>query len=144
MADDSLELEVATPERLLVREQATEVQVPGKNGYMGILPGHAALLSQLGSGVLDYVAGGQRRYLAVAGGFLEVLPGHVRVLADVAERAEDIDAARARAALQRAQEQAGGQDPAAALAALERTSANSGGGTQVNGVVHSPGTGLER
>ena len=88
---DSLELEVATPERLLVREQATEVQVPGKNGYMGILPGHAALLSQLGSGVLDYVAGGRRRYLAVAGGFLEVLPGHVRVLADVAERAEDID-----------------------------------------------------
>jgi F-type H+-transporting ATPase subunit epsilon len=73
--------------------------------------------------VLDYVAGGQRRYLAVAGGFLEVLPGHVRVLADVAERAEDIDAARARAALQRAQEQAGGQDPAAALAALERAQA---------------------
>ena len=123
MADDSLELEVATPERLLVREQAPEVQVPGKNGYMGILPGHAALLSQLGSGVLDYVAGGQRRYLAVAGGFLEVLPGHVRVLADMAERAEDIDAARARTALQRAQEQAGGDDPAAVLAAMERAQA---------------------
>ena len=120
---DSLELEVATPERLLVREQATEVQVPGKNGYMGILPGHAALLSQLGIGVLNYVAGGQRRYLAVAGGFLEVLPGHVRVLADVAERAEDIDAARARAALQRAQEQLGGDDPSAALAATERAQA---------------------
>jgi F-type H+-transporting ATPase subunit epsilon len=117
---DSFELEVATPERLLVREQATEVQVPGKNGYMGILPGHAALLSQLGSGVLDYVAGGERRYLAVAGGFLEVLPGHVRVLADVAERAEDIDAARARVALDRAQEQTGGEDPAAALAAVGR------------------------
>jgi len=120
---DTVELEVATPERLLVREQATEVQVPGKNGYMGILPGHAALLSQLGSGVLDYVAGGRRRYLAVAGGFLEVLPGHVRVLADVAERAEDIDAARARAALQRALEQTGGNDPAAALAAMERAQA---------------------
>ena len=120
---DSFELEVATPERLLVREQATDAQVPAKNGYLGILPGHAALLSQLGSGVLSYVAGGQRRYLAVAGGFLEVLPGHVRVLADVAERAEDIDAARARAALQRAQEQAGGEDPAAALAALERAQA---------------------
>jgi F-type H+-transporting ATPase subunit epsilon len=123
MPDDSLELEVATPERLLVREQATEVQVPAKNGYMGILPGHAALLSQLGSGVLDYVAGGQRRYLAVAGGFLEVLPGHVRVLADVAERAEDIDAARARAALQRAQQQTGGEESAAALAAMERAQA---------------------
>ena len=123
---DSLELEVATPERLLVREQATEVQVPGKNGYMGILPGHAALLSRLGSGVLDYVAGGQRRYLAVAGGFLEVLPGHVRVLADVAERAEEIDAARARAALQRAQQEVGkigGEDPAVALAAMERAQA---------------------
>ena len=120
---DSLELEVATPERLLVREDVTEVQVPGKNGYMGILPGHAALLSQLGSGVLDYVAGGRRRYLAVAGGFLEVLPGHVRVLADVAERAEDIDAARARAALQRAQELIGGYDPAVALAAVERAQA---------------------
>jgi F-type H+-transporting ATPase subunit epsilon len=117
---DSFELEVATPERLLVREQATEAQVPAKNGYMGILPGHAALLSQLGSGVLDYVAGGQRRYLAVAGGFLEVLSGHVRVLADVAERAEDIDAARARVALERAQEQIGGYDPAVALAAMAR------------------------
>jgi len=123
---DSLELEVATPERLLVREQATEVQVSGKNGYMGILPGHAALLSRLGSGVLDYVAGGQRRDLAVAGGFLEVLPGHVRVLADVAERAEEIDAARARAALQRAQQEVGkigGEDPAVALAAMERAQA---------------------
>jgi F-type H+-transporting ATPase subunit epsilon len=120
---DSLELEVATPERLLVREPASEVQVPGKNGYMGILPGHAALLSQLGIGVLNYVAGGQRRYLAVAGGFLEVLPGHVRVLADVAERAEDIDAARARVALGRAQELIGGYDPAVALAAMERAQA---------------------
>jgi F-type H+-transporting ATPase subunit epsilon len=117
---DSLELEVATPERLMVREAVTEVQAPGKSGYMGILPGHAALLSRLGSGVLNYVAGGQRRYLAVAGGFLEVLPGKVRVLADVAERAEEIDAARARAALQRAQEQIGGEEPAAALAAMDR------------------------
>ena len=120
---DSVKLEVATPERLVVREEATEVQAPGKNGYLGILPGHAALLSQLGSGVLNYVAGGRRRYLAVSGGFLEVLPGHVRVLADVAERAEEIDAARARAALQRAQELLGGDDPAAALAAMERAQA---------------------
>ena len=117
---DSLELEVATPERLLVREPASEVQVPGKNGYMGILPGHANLLSQLGIGVLDYVAGGHRRYLAVAGGFLEVVPGRVRVLADAAERAEEIDVARARAALERAQEQIGGYDPAVALAAMAR------------------------
>jgi len=123
---DTFELVVATPERPLVREEVSEAQVPGKNGYMGILPGHAALLSQLGSGVLNYVAGGQRWYLAVAGGFLEVLPGHVRVLADVAERAEEIDVARARAALQRAQQeigQIGGEDPAVALAAMERAQA---------------------
>jgi F-type H+-transporting ATPase subunit epsilon len=120
---DSLELEVVTPERPLVREEVTEVQIPGKNGYMGILPGHAALLGQLGTGSLSYVAGGQRRYLAVAGGFLEVLPGHVRVLADVAERAEEINVDRARAALQRAQDQLAGDDPDAALAALGRAQA---------------------
>ncbi|MGA2270111.1 MAG: ATP synthase F1 subunit epsilon [Bryobacteraceae bacterium] len=120
---DSFELEVATPERPLVRERVTEAQIPGKNGYVGILPGHAALLGQLGTGLLSYVAGGRRRYLAVAGGFLEVLPGHVRVLADVAEPAGEIDAARARAALQRAQEQIGGDDPATALAAMERAQA---------------------
>jgi F-type H+-transporting ATPase subunit epsilon len=120
---DSLELEVVTPERPLVREDVTEVQIPGKNGYMGILPGHAALLGQLGTGSLSYVASGQRRYLAVAGGFLEVLPGHVRVLADVAERAEEIDVDRARAALQRAQDQLAGEDPDAALAAMGRAQA---------------------
>lgn len=113
---DLLELEVATPERQLVREDVAEVQVPGKDGYLGILPGHAALLSQLGAGSLSYVAGGRRRYLCVCGGFLEVLPGHVRVLADVAERAEEIDVDRAKAALQRAQE-------TAALPAIERAQA---------------------
>ena len=117
---DSLELEIATPERQLVREQVTEVQIPGKEGYMGILPGHAPLLSLLGIGTLSYVVGGQRRYLSVHGGFLEVLEDHVRVLADLAERAEEIDVERARKALQRSQEEsmnpALGVEPAAALA----------------------------
>ena len=119
---DSIELEVATPERLLVREDVTEVQVPGKDGYLGILPGHAPLLGQLGTGFLSYQAGTRKRYLSIQGGFLEVLPSHVRVLADVAERAEEIDLERARAELRRAQEEAGnpsiGIDPAKALAAL--------------------------
>ncbi len=119
---DSMELEIATPERLLVREQVTEVQVPGKDGYLGILPGHAALLGLLGIGFLSYQAGTRRRYLTVQGGFLEVLPDHVRVLADVAERAEDIDIERARAELRRAEEEvstpAVGVDPAEALNAL--------------------------
>lgn len=117
-----LELEIATPERQLVREEVTEVQLPGKNGYLGILPGHAALLSILGTGFLNYVAGGKRRYLSVQGGFVEVLPDHVRVLANVAERAEEIDVERAKKDLAKAQEQvinpALGVDPAVALDAM--------------------------
>jgi F-type H+-transporting ATPase subunit epsilon len=124
---DVLQLEVATPERQLVREEVTEVQLPGKGGYLGILPGHAALLGQLGTGFASYVAGGRKRYLSLAGGFLEVKDDHVRVLADVAERAEEIDVERAKRALQRAQEQmvnpALGVDPAAALEAAARAMA---------------------
>lgn len=124
---DTLSLEVATPERELVREQVSDVQVPGKNGYMGILPGHAPLLGLLGIGTLTYVSDGKKRYLSIHGGFVEVLEDHVRVLADVAERAEEIDVQRARAALQRAQEEglnpALGVDPGAALAAMARAEA---------------------
>jgi F-type H+-transporting ATPase subunit epsilon len=80
-------LEVGTPEKLLVREQATEAQVPAANGYVGILPGHAALLAELGSGALTYTTAGQRRSLTVSGGWLEVADDHVRVLADRAEEA---------------------------------------------------------
>lgn len=121
---DVLDLEVATPERELVKEQVTAVQIPGADGFLGILPGHAALLGQLGAGFLSYSAGGRLRYLSVAGGFVEIRDDHVRVLADVAERAEEIDVARAQRALERAQEQltnpALGVDPAVALAAMQR------------------------
>jgi F-type H+-transporting ATPase subunit epsilon len=117
-----IELEVATPERLLVREQISEVQVPAKNGYLGILPGHAPLLSELGTGFLSYSAGGRTRYLSVQGGFVEVQPDRVRVLANVSERAEEIDVERARADLRRAQEEvinpAVGVDPAVSLDAM--------------------------
>ena len=102
---DMMDLEVATPERELVREQVNEVQVPGKEGYLGILPGHAALASLLGTGALSFLIGGRRHFVAVQGGFLEVLEDHVRVLADRAERAEDVDLERARADLARASEQ---------------------------------------
>jgi len=122
-----LELEVATPERELVREQVSEVQIPGRNGYMGILPGHAALVGLLGVGTLTYVVGGRKQYLAVHGGFLEIAEDHVRVLADTAERSDEIDIDRAKAALQRAQEEginpALGVDPAAALEAVARAQA---------------------
>jgi F-type H+-transporting ATPase subunit epsilon len=127
-----LDLEIATPERQLVREQVTAVQLPGKDGYLGILPGHAALLGQLGAGALSYTAAGRERYLAVDGGFVEVLEDHVRVLADMAEKAEDIDLARARADLQKAQEQlastAADADPGVALAAVNRAQARIGAG----------------
>ena len=125
---DQIELEVATPERLMVREQVADVQIPGKDGYLGILPGHAPLLSQLGTGVLSYgVGGGRRRSLSVCDGFIEVLPDHVRVLANVAERAEEIDLDRAKRALQLSEEKllnpSMEPDPVAALAALARAQA---------------------
>jgi len=100
----TFELEVATPDRLLVREQVSEAQIPAANGYLGILPGHSPLLSLLGPGELSYTVGDRTKSLAVAGGFVEVLPGQVRVLADNAEAAESIDVARAEAALQRAEQ----------------------------------------
>jgi F-type H+-transporting ATPase subunit epsilon len=123
----TLELEVATPERALVHEQVTEVQIPGRTGYMGILPGHAPLLGLLAAGTLTYVAGGKKFYIAVHAGFLEILDDHVRVLADAAERAEEIDVQRAQAALKRAQEEsinaAMGVSPAMALFATQRAQA---------------------
>jgi len=124
---DKLALEVVTPERLLVREDVTAVQAPALNGYLGILPGHAPLLAELGTGFMNYEAGGKRWYLAVHGGYLEVLADHLRVLATVAERAEEIDVERARAAMKRAEEQvfhaSFGVDPAAALGAMARAQA---------------------
>ena len=124
---DTFELEVATPERELLKEQVEEVQVPGKEGYFGVLPGHAPLLTELGTGFLYYVIGGKRRYVSIAGGFAEVLQDRVRVLANAAERAEEIDGERARKAMERAQGQlsdaALGVDPAEALNAMARAEA---------------------
>jgi len=117
---DKIELEVATPERPLVKESVSDVQIPGKDGMLGILPGHAPLLSELGSGALVYTVSGRKQKLAVQGGFVEVLPEHVRVLADIAERGEDIDVNRARADLSAAEQQMATDPehgtPAAALA----------------------------
>jgi F-type H+-transporting ATPase subunit epsilon len=124
---DMLSLEIVTPERLLVREDVTAVQAPAANGYLGILPGHAPLLAELGTGFLNYDAGGKRRYLAIHGGYLEILADRVRLLATGAERAEEIDVERAKTALKRAQEQmfnaSLGVDPAAALYAMARAQA---------------------
>jgi len=102
MAD--LTLEIATPERLLFSDQVTEAEVPCRDGYIGILPGHAPLISELAPGVLRYVHGGNTVHLSVMGGFIEVLDDHVRVLADSATRKEEIDLTQAQADLKRAQE----------------------------------------
>jgi F-type H+-transporting ATPase subunit epsilon len=102
MADFSLT--VATPERRLVDERATEANIPGLGGYFGVLPGHAPLLSGLGSGTMTWVSGGQTRILAVMGGFVEVLGDSVRVLADNAKPKEEIDRAKALELLKQAQQ----------------------------------------
>ena len=105
MAGDSIQLVVVTPVRQLLSESVTEVQLPGADGYLGILPGHAPLVTELGIGELTYrTAGGQTGLLAVIRGFAEVLPDRVSVLAETAERAEEIDINRAKEALKRAQE----------------------------------------
>ena len=92
---ETFELEIATPERLLVREQVMEAQIPLVNGYIGVLAGHSPLLGEVGAGDLTYLAEGRRRHLAVTGGWVEVLASHVRVLADKAEKADEIDLTRA-------------------------------------------------
>ena len=118
---DTLLFQLVSPERLLVETQVTEVQIPAREGYIGVLPGHAPLLSELSAGgVLTYTADGVKQVVAVYGGFVEVLPDCVRVLADIAERKEEIDAAAARAELQAAMKEVdsmlgGAADPAVAL-----------------------------
>ena len=97
-------LEIVTPDRSLVNEQVDEVELPGSQGYFGVLPGHTPLLSSLQVGELWYRQGDEKHYLAIAFGFVEVLPDRVTVLAQIAERAQDIDIARAEAAKKRAEE----------------------------------------
>ncbi len=91
-----LQLEVVTPERRVLSEAVNTVTVPGRGGEMGILPGHAPLISELQAGVLSYTEDGSTFKLHVSGGFVEVNDDRVAVLAEVAERPEEIDAARAR------------------------------------------------
>jgi F-type H+-transporting ATPase subunit epsilon len=99
---DTFLLEIATPEKSLLKEQVSEAQIPGADGYLGILPEHAPLLSKLKPGLLTYKIGGKESVLAVHGGFVEVKDNHVRCLVDQAERAEEIDMARAEAARNKA------------------------------------------
>jgi F-type H+-transporting ATPase subunit epsilon len=111
MLPESIQLEVVTPEGRIVTETVDEVVLPASEGSMGVLPGHAPLLSALDVGELMYRRGNERRYLAIAWGFVEVLRDRVSVLADAAERAEEIDTERAAQARDRASGRLAGHDP---------------------------------
>ena len=108
---ETLHLQVVTPDKQLVREDVDQVQMPGRSGYLGILPGHAPLLTELMPGEISYSQGGRTQYLAVAWGFAEVLADKVTILADAAERPEDIDVKRAQEAKARAEEALRQQNP---------------------------------
>jgi len=128
MADEGfLQLEIATPEKQVVETQVLEAQIPCLDGFIGVLPGHAALVSELRPGVLTYTTTTETKVLAVYGGFVEVLPDRVRVLADDAERKEDIDLRKAQEALEKATEVLAAQgvesDPAIALYEAQRAEA---------------------
>ena len=121
-------LEVVTPERQLIKESVTEASIPAETGYLGVLPGHAPLLAELGSGELTYkLATGQAHTVGVHGGFVEVTGTNVRVLANSAEHPNEVDVARAELALKRANERVmnplPGVDIARALNALRRARA---------------------
>jgi F-type H+-transporting ATPase subunit epsilon len=122
-----LTLEIATPERLLLSDKVSEVEIPGKDGYLGVLPGHAPLISELASGgVLSYVLGGNTVHLSVLGGFVEILDDHVRVLADSAVRKEEVDVQKAREDLRKAQDSMNNPsdiDPAQALENAQKAQA---------------------
>jgi len=125
---DTFEIEIATPERLLARETAVRAQIPAKDGYIGVLPDHASLLSELGIGAMTYTTPGDHRYsLAIRGGFLEIHENVVRVLSDIAEKGQEIDVAQAEKDLKKAQDEiinpALGIDIAGALIAVRHAQA---------------------
>jgi F-type H+-transporting ATPase subunit epsilon len=103
MLSEAIELQVVTPQRHVLAETVDAIELPGKEGYLGILPGHAPLITELGIGILAYRKSGETRYLSVIRGYAEVLPDRVIVLAEISERAEEIDVDRARAAQERAE-----------------------------------------
>lgn len=124
---DTFQLEIVTPEKKVVDTTAQEIQIPGKNGYLGVLPGHAPLITELSVGEITYRENGTEQQLAVAWGFAEVLPNKVTILAETAERPSEIDVERARKAKERAEQRLTSGDPNVnvdrALDALHRAEA---------------------
>jgi len=101
---DTFQLEIVTPEKKVVETAVEEIQIPGKNGYLGILPGHAPLITELAVGEVSFRENATEQHLAVAWGFAEVLPNKVTILAETAERPSEIDVKRAREAKERAEQ----------------------------------------
>ena len=124
---DTFKLEIVTPEKRVVDTTAQEVEIPGKNGYLGVLPGHAPLITELSVGEITYRENSTEQRLAVAWGFAEVLPDRVTILAETAERPNEIDVARARKAKERAEQRLTSGDASVdverALDALNRAEA---------------------
>lgn len=98
------QLQIVSADRSIVNETVDEVEVPGSEGYFGVLAGHTPLLALLGTGELWYRQGTELHYISLSGGFAEVQPDRVTILAKIAERADEIDIARAEAAKRRAEE----------------------------------------
>jgi F-type H+-transporting ATPase subunit epsilon len=99
-----LQLQIVSADRSLLNETVDEVVIPGSDGYFGVLPGHTPLLAVLAVGELWYRQGQEKHYVSIAFGFAEVLPDRVTILAQIAEKADEIDLARAEAAKKRAEE----------------------------------------
>jgi F-type H+-transporting ATPase subunit epsilon len=108
---NTFQLEIVTPVKLMVKEAAEEAQIPGLSGYLGILPGHAPLITELAVGVITYKASGVTHTLSVAWGFMEVLQDKVTILAETAERPHEIDVERAQKAKDRAEQRLKSNDP---------------------------------
>ena len=104
MIPSHIQLQIVSADRSLVNEQVDEVEIPGSDGFFGVLPGHTPLLAVLGMGELWYRQGQEKHYLSIAFGFAEVQPDRVTILAQMAEKADEIDVARAEAAKRRAEE----------------------------------------
>ena len=120
---ETIQLEIVTPERLVVNDTAEYIEIPGKSGYLSVLPGHAPLITELAVGAISYNNAGKTKRLAVAWGFAEVLQNKVTILAETAEKAEEIDTARAEAAKKKAEaeiQKAGAEGNKDAQAALDR------------------------
>src|SRR5258707_14483933 len=100
---ETIQLEIVTPERLVVNEAAEYIEIPGKTGYLGVLPSHAPLITELAVGEISYRNGGQTKRVAVAWGFAEVLQNKVTILGETAEKAEEIDNAGAEAGKKKAE-----------------------------------------